>query len=340
MAWYRANGRKLPWRQTPANPYHVWLSEVIMQQTRIQQGTAYWQRFVSQWRTVEELAAASEQEVMRMWQGLGYYSRARNLHKAARMIADRGAFPSTYDEILQLPGVGPYTASAIASICFEEARAVVDGNVFRVLSRVFDIDTPIDTSPGIKLFHTLAEELLLKENPGEWNQALMDFGALVCTPQGSHCTECPLSEECLARAAGNVDKRPMKRGKTKVRDRHLVYVLAVCRDAIALHQRTANDIWKNLWEPFLMEISTDKPSSPSLFPPWAQQAEPLRMGVRHVLTHQRLMCDFWILHAEQQPPLPDDFRWVPLDEVDRYGLPRVVLRMMENHITRKREPDH
>ncbi len=325
LAWYRANGRDLPWRQTPANPYHVWLSEVIMQQTRIAQGTVYWQRFVERWPDVRLLAAADEQEVMRMWQGLGYYSRARHLLQAAREVAAAGGFPSTSGALERLPGVGPYTAAAIASICFGEACAVVDGNVVRVLSRLNAVDTPADTAHGMRLLRALARDVLPAVDAGEWNQAMMDFGAMVCTPKSPRCGDCPLSAECRALAEGKVATLPVKRERTKQRERRLVYVMVVRDGRVALHQRAGRDIWRGLWEPFLVE---DAAGGGPLLPAWAATAEPLLMGVRHVLTHQRLTCDFWLLRADGAlPPLPSDYRWVTMAEVDRYGLPRVVERV-------------
>ncbi|MBQ2165193.1 MAG: A/G-specific adenine glycosylase, partial [Bacteroidaceae bacterium] len=189
LRWYAENRRELPWRDT-TDPYLIWLSEVILQQTRIQQGWAYWERFVERWHTVEELAAASEDEVLRLWQGLGYYSRARNLHAAAKQIVQMGGFPRTYEGIRSLKGVGDYTAAAIASFAFGLPHAVVDGNVYRVLARHFGIDTPINTTEGKKLFTALANELLPADQPAAFNQAMMDFGAIQCTPQSPRCVLC------------------------------------------------------------------------------------------------------------------------------------------------------
>ena len=195
--WYNKHKRDLPWRQT-TNPYYIWLSEIILQQTRVEQGRAYYERFVQTFPTVQDLASASEEAVLLLWQGLGYYSRARNLHKAAQQIAALGSFPSDYKSILSLPGVGPYTAAAIASFAFGQPYAVLDGNVFRVLSRYFGIETPIDSTEGKKEFTTLANEFLDQKHPSLYNQAIMDFGAVVCKPSGVDCAACPLCDSCLA----------------------------------------------------------------------------------------------------------------------------------------------
>ena len=215
LKWFDENGRPLPWRET-RDPYQIWLSEIILQQTRIEQGRPYWERFVSRWPRVEMLANASEDEVLRMWQGLGYYSRARNLHTAARQIVERGSFPKTLEEIRQLKGVGDYTAAAIASIAFDEPVAVVDGNVYRVLARHFAIDTPIDTTDGKKVFTQLANQLLPPRQASAFNQAMMDFGAVQCMPQSPQCQLCPMADSCMALADGLVQSLPVKLKKLKV----------------------------------------------------------------------------------------------------------------------------
>ena len=222
--WYRLNGRDLPWRHTQ-DPYAVWVSEIILQQTRVAQGMDYFNRFLSRFPTVEELAAASEEEVLLMWQGLGYYSRARNLHKAAKQIVAMGGFPKTFEEVMKLSGVGEYTAAAICSFCFGLPCAVLDGNVFRVLSRYFGIDTPIDTPLGKRTFRSMADEMLDTLQPALYNQSIMDFGAMVCTPKSPQCADCPLAETCVAFTCGNVTLLPVKSRKTKVRNRYLTYLL-------------------------------------------------------------------------------------------------------------------
>ena len=223
LRWFSENRRNLPWRETN-DPYAIWLSEIILQQTRIQQGTAYWERFMERFPTVEALAAASEDEVLRLWQGLGYYSRARNLHKAAKQIVEAGRFPDTLEGIKRLKGVGDYTAAAIGSIAFGLPAAAVDGNVYRVLARYFGMDTPINTTEGKKVFTSLAQELLPKDEASAFNQALMDFGAMQCTPSSPRCMTCPLTETCEALRTGKVEQLPVKKRTLKIQTRHLTYL--------------------------------------------------------------------------------------------------------------------
>ena len=231
LEWFRENGRHLPWRETN-DPYAIWLSEVILQQTRVEQGQPYWERFMRRWPTVEQLAAATEDEVLCEWQGLGYYSRARNLHMAAQQISQRGSFPSTMHDMKQLKGVGDYTAAAIASIAFGETVAVVDGNVYRVLSRYYGIETPINSTQGKKEFAALAQSLINTLSSGRetgddasrYNQALMDFGATLCTPLSPRCVQCPLNESCAALRDGRVEMLPVKIKTLKIKERHLIYI--------------------------------------------------------------------------------------------------------------------
>lgn len=320
LQWFHTNGRHLPWRETN-DPYRIWLSEIILQQTRIQQGEAYWHRFVNKWPTVETLAAATEDEVLRLWQGLGYYSRARNLYAAARQIVQIGHFPTTYHEIRQLKGVGDYTAAAIASFAFNIPVAAVDGNVFRVLSRCFGIDTPINTAAGKKLFTALAQQLLPESQPADFNQAMMDFGATQCTPKSPDCLSCPMLELCEAARAGTVNRLPVKLNTVKVRQRHFAYCyfrfISNGQTFTAIRRRPAGDIWQGLWEPFLAE-------EPDRIPHFNGALTLLRQNVRHVLTHQVILADFYLLETNQKPTLPADFIWIPESDIDRYALPRLV----------------
>lgn len=247
--WYEENHRDLPWRHHPT-PYQVWLSEVILQQTRVNQGWDYYMRFIKKWPTVTDLASASEEEVLKMWQGLGYYSRARNLHQCARQVMEqyKGQFPADFEQLKHLQGIGAYTAAAIASIAFNLPYAVVDGNVYRVLARLYDIDTPININNGQILFSKLADELLNHEQPGLHNQAMMEFGALQCTPKNPNCLLCPLQAQCLAFAHQTVLQRPVKLQKLKVTTRYLNYLVLRINDSIYLHKRSDNDIWKNLYD--------------------------------------------------------------------------------------------
>ena len=247
--WFAENRRDLPWRHNPT-PYQVWLSEIILQQTRVNQGWDYYLRFVEKWPTVNDLANATEEEVLKMWQGLGYYSRARNLHQCAKQIVEQhgGQFPADFEKLKQLKGIGDYTAAAIASIAFDLPHAVVDGNVYRVLSRLFDIDTPININEGQTVFAKIADDLLNREQPGLHNQAMMEFGALQCTPKNPNCLLCPLQAQCLAFANQTVMQRPVKLQKLKVTTRYFNYLVFRMEGNVYLHKRSGNDIWKNLYD--------------------------------------------------------------------------------------------
>lgn len=302
--WYAQNKRDLPWRET-RDPYRIWLSEIILQQTRVAQGYDYYLKFVSRYPTVADLAAASEDDVLKLWQGLGYYSRARNLHAAALQVMSapyNGLFPSRYEELRKLKGIGPYTAAAIASFSSDEPVAVVDGNVYRVLSRLFDIETPIDSTQGQKEFLALATELLDPEHPGTHNQAIMEFGALQCTPLSPHCPDCPLAEKCLSLANRTIDKRPLKTGKVKVRERLLHYYLYKYKDTLWVRQRPGGDIWQGLWEFVITE--GDEILHPEI---------PVAFTIRHQLTHQLLICDFRIIELpapiKTLPPEYEPVSW-------------------------------
>lgn len=247
--WFAENRRDLPWRHNPT-PYQVWLSEIILQQTRVNQGWDYYLRFVEKWPTVNDLANATEEEVLKMWQGLGYYSRARNLHQCAKQIVEQygGQFPADFEKLKQLKGIGDYTAAAIASIAFDLPHAVVDGNVYRVLSRLFDIDTPININEGQTVFAKIADDLLNRKQPGLHNQAMMEFGALQCTPKNPNCLLCPLQAQCLAFANQTVMQRPVKLQKLKITTRYFNYLVFRIEGNVYLHKRSGNDIWKNLYD--------------------------------------------------------------------------------------------
>ena len=310
LQWFQDNGRALPWRDT-RDPYAIWLSEIILQQTRIEQGLPYWERFMRHWHTVEELAAASEDEVLREWQGLGYYSRARNLHTAAKQIVEMGGFPRTLEGIKRLKGVGDYTAAAIGSIAFDLPAAVVDGNVYRVLSRYYGIITPINTTEGKKEFTALAQSLLPKNEASAFNQAMMDFGAIQCTPQTPLCPSCPLQETCIAFRENKVTGLPVKQKTLKIKERHLTYIYIRYKGRTAIHRRQAGDIWQGLYEPWL----TDE------VPPGAIL---LRQDVKHVLTHRVLYADFWLWEPDQKPELPADYLWIKETDIGNYGVPRLI----------------
>lgn len=316
MSWFREHGRVLPWRQT-RDPYAIWLSEIILQQTRIEQGLPYWERFMRRWPTVEELAAASEDEVLREWQGLGYYSRARNLHTAAKQIVEMGGFPRTLEGIKQLKGVGDYTAAAIGSIAFDLPAAVVDGNVYRVLARHYGINTPINTTEGKKEFAALAQSLLPAKQASAFNQAMMDFGAIHCTPSTPQCPSCPLAETCVALRENRISELPVKQKTLKVKERHLTYVYIRYQGETAIHRRGEGDIWQGLYEPWL----TDKVPCGAIL---------LRQNVKHVLTHRVLYADFWLWEPDQKPVLPADYLWIKEADIDQYGVPRLIEILLNN----------
>ena len=319
LQWFKENGRDLPWRQT-RDPYGVWLSEIILQQTRTEQGRPYWERFMRRWPTVEQLAAATEDEVLREWQGLGYYSRARNLHTAAQQVVAAGGWPRTIDGLRRLKGVGDYTAAAIGSIAFDLAAAVVDGNVYRVLARHYGIGTPINTTAGKREFTALAQSLLPPDAASAYNQAIMDFGATQCTPAGPRCDVCPLIETCSAYRAGTVLHLPVKLKKPEVKERRLTYIYISYKGQTALHRRPAGDIWQGLYEPLCLEETDGQ---------WpAANAVLLRKNVRHVLTHRVLLADFWRWEPPERPPLPDGYFWVDEKDLDAYAVPRLVEKLL------------
>ena len=347
LDWFARNGRDLPWRDT-SDPYAIWLSEVILQQTRIAQGRDYWVRFMKRFPSVNDLAAASEDEVLRLWQGLGYYSRARNLHTAAKQIVAWGRFPDTFEEIKQLKGVGDYTAAAIASIAFGLPVAVVDGNVYRVLSRYFGIETPINSTEGKKEFAALAQSLLPKDAPSAFNQAMMDFGALQCVvapgaTKGEDqlsfkiCVDCPLIESCAAYRTGRVNELPVKLKTTKIKTRHLTYIYIRCNGETAIRRRASGDIWQGLWEPYLaadVELTSDK-SFDAGFPSIAGAERDflpvlLRRNFKHVLTHRILLADFYLLETDSKPTLPDGYVWIREHDIERYAVPRLIEILLES----------
>ena len=319
LRWFALNGRELPWRGI-GDPYGIWVSEVILQQTRIDQGTDYWYRFMDRFPTVEALAAASEDEVLRQWQGLGYYSRARNMHAAARQIVEQGGFPKTIEGLKALKGVGDYIAAAVGSMAFGLPAAAVDGNVYRVLARHFGIDVPINTTRGKHTFEALANELLPLDQASAFNQAMMDFGATWCTPRSPRCIDCPVAETCEALRTGRVNLLPVKEKKLKVQERHLTYIYIRYKGQTVLRRRPAGDIWQGLWEPLLVE---DGPM-PDLGCPLTLLAS----GVKHVLTHRIIMADFYLAEPASCPELPAGYQWVNEQEVTDYALPRLIERLL------------
>lgn len=338
LAWYHENRRILPWRDTH-DPYIIWISEIILQQTRVVQGYDYFLRFMNRFPDVDALAAASEDEVLKCWQGLGYYSRARNLHAAARQIVEWGGFPERYENIRQLKGVGDYTAAAIASFAFGLPHAVVDGNVYRVLSRYYGIEEPIDTGHGKKYFAAMAQELLPEgREAADYNQAVMDFGAMQCVPKSPKCEDCPLVDGCAAFRDKKIQELPVKSRALTVTERYLHYMYIEVGGEVAVFRRESNDIWKGLYEPFLIETPAacapenllNDEKVPSFIRSDKAVMTYLCGGVRHQLTHRTLICDFYKVELADRP---DDFGrrvcWVKKEELSNYTFPRLVVMLFE-----------
>ena len=333
LKWYQENRRDLPWRDTK-DPYRIWISEIILQQTRVSQGYDYFLRFMERFPNVESLALASDDEVMRYWQGLGYYSRARNLHASAKSMG--GHFPTTYEGVRALKGVGDYTAAAICSFAYNMPFAVVDGNVYRVLSRFYGLETPIDSNEGKKLFAALAQENLDLSCPADYNQAIMDFGALQCTPNSPVCTGCPLVDRCVAYRMGKVDALPVKKQRLSVKIRYFNYLWIKAGDYTFIHKRMEKDIWQNLYEFPLIEsdheLAFDEMME-GIKPHIAAGEHPLlsllRHGVKHVLTHRVILASFY------QVVLPDDTRSflnynkVKMETLADYAFPRLITSFLD-----------
>lgn len=298
--WYIVNKRNLPWRGTK-NPYNIWLSEIILQQTRVNQGLPYYLDFLKKFPNLESLAKSSETEVLRQWQGLGYYSRARNIHKCAKLIISnhKGRFPESFDELLALPGVGPYTAAAIASFAFNKPEAAIDGNAIRVYTRLLGIKDDTSKAATIKKLKFQADELIDKKDPGSFNQAIMELGATVCTPRNPKCNTCPFASFCAANHEGNQEKLPVKAGKTKIRSRYFNYFLIRRGEMVALAKRSSNDIWKGLYDFYLLE-STHLFDPESISDPFLQgimgapnEFDVISEDKKHILSHQVIYARFF-----------------------------------------------
>ena len=333
LSWYSENKRSLPWRSTN-EPYKIWLSEIILQQTRVAQGIPYYENFLENFPEINALAMASEEQVLKIWQGLGYYSRARNLHATAKIIVDqhKGSFPQNYNELMALPGIGDYTASAIASICFKKPEAVLDGNVYRVLARYFGVDIPINSTKGNKYFRALAQELIDPEHIRDYNQAIMEFGAVQCVPANPKCNECPLSVGCEAYSKNQVNKLPVKNKKLKIRKRYFNYLVGIDNDnRTQLVQRKQNDIWKSLYEfPLLetaSEVSIDQVSKQCNSLLMVNDVEDIYEteygNLVHKLSHQSLHTKFWIVKTN------DSFKaGIPMEKLDEYPVPVPIAKFI------------
>ena len=338
-SWYQANKRDLPWRSI-SDPYKIWISEIILQQTRVNQGLDYYLRFVERFPGVKELAEANEDEVLKYWQGLGYYSRARNLHKAARQILTdfSGHFPEKHSEVLKLSGAGDYTAAAICSFAYNQPYAVVDGNVYRVLSRLFGIETPIDSSKGKKEFAEIAQHLLPKNESGLHNQAIMEFGALQCIPASPDCNNCPLKSVCQAFELNLVAILPVKFQKIKVSNRYFNYLFIKYNDVTFLQKRIAKDVWQNLYEFPLIESDqlveiTDLIESEkfkNLFQ-GISQVEIIKKSnpMKHILTHRVIFAQFVTVTISELNNKLQKLVEVPLNEIDRFAVSRLMELFLE-----------
>lgn len=338
IKWYQENKRELPWRDS-TDPYLIWISEIILQQTRVAQGYDYFLRFIGRFPDVESLADAQEDEVMKYWQGLGYYSRARNLHAAAQSMD--GVFPKSYSEVLALKGVGEYTAAAICSFAYGMPYAVVDGNVYRVLSRYLDVDVPIDTTGGKKLFAALADEMLDRSQPATYNQAIMDFGAMQCTPASPNCLFCPLADTCLALSRGRVSQLPVKQHKTKTTNRYFNYLYVRTGEYTYIGKRTGNDIWRNLFEFPLIE--TAESVSEELFLQLPELNHLFALGevpvirsvcreVKHVLSHRVIYANFYEVILPEQSSSFSAYQRVKTEELEQYAVSRLVHAFIEKYV--------
>ncbi len=339
LHWHHTeNRREMPWKGEK-DPYKIWLSEVILQQTRVEQGMAYYERFIQNYPTLQSLAAAPDQAVFKLWEGLGYYSRCRNLLATARYLVahNHGSFPRNYSELLLLKGIGPYTAAAIASFAFNEPHAVVDGNVFRVLSRYLGMDTPIDSTAGKKLFTEQAQLMLDKKAPGIYNQAIMDFGATVCKPATPLCTQCVLQSSCKAFATGMVNQLPVKEKTLTRRLRWFTYFILECKGKVFVHQRRGRDIWQDLFEFYLVESEKMEPWSDAAIHTWLEQqlgATKATIVYRselftQALTHQQIGGRFIHIQLAQIPPSLRKNQWVSPVERARLAFPKFITQYLK-----------
>jgi len=338
ISWYKKHKRDLPWRNTK-DPYKIWLSEIMLQQTQVIQGLSYYLKFTETFPTITDLAKAPEDKVMQMWQGLGYYSRARNLHTTAKLVANtyKGKFPESYDDIKALKGIGDYTAAAIASIVFDLPHAVVDGNVYRVLSRLFGIQTTINSTQGKKEFQVLANELLNHKKAALHNSAIMEFGALWCKPQNPNCETCPLQAHCFAFQNNAVFQLPVKDKKIKIKNRYLNYIVFNYKDSVYIKKRTDKDIWQNLYEFYLIETPTETSEEIMLKHKDLKKIasnfsiKSISKQKKHVLSHQHLYATFYELKVKQ-PLSTKQLINVKRDNLKDYGLPQLIIKYLKQNI--------
>ena len=343
LKWYDLNKRILPWRDSQ-NPYFIWLSEVILQQTRVDQGLPYFNRITDKYPTIHHLAKAKKEIFFKLWQGLGYYNRAENLLESAKFISKQlnGQFPSTYEELIKLKGIGPYTASAISSIAFNQPNAVLDGNVFRVLSRLYDIHEPIQTSNAKEIFGTIALNLLGNNPPSQYNQAMMELGALICKPTNPLCEICPLNDDCVSLRKGNQSELPVKKVKSKPKTRHINYFILIKGNQTYIRKRIEKNIWKNLYEP--PNFDSDKPledvdmvtfflKSKAILNSTNKEFEIKHLyETKHQLTHQTIYAKFWLLSSYAvKKTILSDFIEVPISNINNYPVHRLFDKFLNFH---------
>jgi len=331
----------MPWKGEK-DPYKIWLSEVILQQTRVEQGLGYYQRFVKQYPTIHQLANAEDEAVYKLWEGLGYYSRCRNLLATARKIRDEkgGKFPENYDELLELKGVGPYIAAAVASFAYNLPYAVLDGNVFRVLSRVYGVETPIDSSAGKKQFTLIAQENLDAKNAGEYNQAIMDFGATVCKPMVPFCSICPMKKICVAYKEGLVNHLPVKEKVLQKKLRWIYYFLFKVDGKLMVHQRTGKDIWQHLCEFYPFESPVEIVWDEEKLKVWLREQLNVRQyKLRHIseiqsqqLTHQTIKGQFFEIELKAIPKSLEHYLWVTGEEMKQMAFPKFINAYLETGV--------
>lgn len=343
MAWDRdLNDRPMPWKGEK-DPYKIWLSEIILQQTRVEQGWSYYEKFLSHFPTIFDLAKAKEEKVFKLWEGLGYYNRCRNLLFTAKWIVKnyKGIFPENYDDLLQLKGVGPYTASAIASFAFNLPYAVVDGNVYRVLARFYGIDVPIDSKEGIQIFNAIAAENLSKKYPGKYNQALMDFGATVCKPALPICNDCMLQKKCVAFALNKVNQLPVKIKSIQKKKRNFDFYCFQHNDSWLIQKRTAKDIWQDLHQFYLVEQDSFTPTNTlavmrflkdqlSIGPGFIKKEQiQIFSPYKQQLTHQVILAKFIIVPFNKIPPVFSKANWVNLKQLQKMAFPKLVNEFLQ-----------
>lgn len=335
LSWYHRHKRDLPWRKSN-DPYVIWLSEIILQQTRVDQGLPYFNKFLKNYPAVEDLANANEDQVMKDWEGLGYYSRARNLHYTAKYVSEElnGEFPSNYEDLLKLKGIGGYTAAAISSFSSNEARAVLDGNVFRVLSRYLGVSTPINTTKGKKEFEALADEMLDRKNPADYNQAIMEFGAIQCVPKNPDCNNCILSESCAALLHDKVGELPVKEKKKYDRHRFFTFLIMTSGNKLAVQQREANDVWRKLYQfPMIEESRLLEPNE--VVAQMSGDYEMVIGGVEdlkpHKLSHQTIHCRIVLVKANEREEDVFNIRtqWVSAEQLEAFAFPKPLREYLD-----------